>query len=85
MFRFDTAVPEQNSSEIFVVTYLHDELDRADEETEELENQVLLLLPTPLVLAPCLLEVSGSEGQGERRVCTSHADLAGDHPRTSSD
>lgn len=50
MFRFDAAAPEQNISEI-LSTYLHDELDRADEEAKELENQVLLLLPEPRVLA----------------------------------
>jgi hypothetical protein len=38
----------------FRKTYLHDELDRADEEAEELENEVLLLLPRPNALAIAL-------------------------------
>jgi hypothetical protein len=42
MFRFKAAAPEHSS--LWISTYLHDELDRAHEEAEELENKVLLLL-----------------------------------------
>lgn len=42
MFRFKDAAPEHSA--LWGSTYLHDELDRAHEEAEELEKQVLLLL-----------------------------------------
>jgi len=35
-----------------IMTYLHDELDRTNEEAEELENKVLLLLPRAGVSTP---------------------------------
>jgi hypothetical protein len=39
-------VKSRAAGTVKIITYLHDELDRTDEEAEELENQVLLLLPT---------------------------------------
>lgn len=41
MFRFTAAMPTKQTG---ITTYLHDELNRADEETKELEKHVLLLL-----------------------------------------